>query len=151
MWIQAGNFWPQPNPCQEIAGGLTQLFLGNALVIGKVVDNAISELPLNPHDRVQRVHGTLRDQGQFGKACLPHLVLGECCKVPIVESHTAPGNVTGWAGQSHQGHGQGRLARARLPNKCETLSLLQGERNVVYRFYGPVFRFVVDRQSFDHK
>src|SRR4029450_2352416 len=82
---------PQAKPLQEIAHALRYVPFGQPYA---VVLQRVSELLLNPHDRIERVHRALWNQGNPGQPYLAHVFFGKRYQVDTAQPYLASGDPT---------------------------------------------------------
>jgi hypothetical protein len=114
-----------------------------------VVPERVRDLVADREHGVQRVHRSLRDEGDPGQAEPPHLVLGERHEVPAVEPDLPGLDAAGRLDQAEQGQGHRGLAGAGLAGDAEPLVGPEAERDAVGRPHRAVGRVVAHRERPD--
>ena len=92
MRVEPRGVWRQADARQRRVGALPKVGLRR---VGLVGQDAVPELILDPHDRVERVHGALGDVGDAGEAGEPHLLLVELQHVGAGQHDLAACDTTG--------------------------------------------------------
>ena len=98
------------------------------------------------HHRVEGVHHPLRDQGDAREPHPPHLLVGQGEQLQLVEVDPSPLDASRGPDQAHEGHGRGRLPRARLPHQAEALARPQLEADALHGAHRSAAGVVVDAQ-----
>ena len=106
-------------------------------------------LVADPVDRVERVHGGLKDHRDAAPAIGSHLLFGERDNVGTVEQNLAGEYPAVFRLQLKQGKGYGRFAAAGLADEPKGLAFFDSKGNIIDGADGAGPGRVVHRQVFD--
>ena len=112
----------QPHMLQQ------ELYLGAELALALVIAmvlQAVDDLVLDAHDRIERVHRCLRHQRNIVEAGQAHLFLVQLEQIATVEDDLALDDAARRPDQAHDGQGQRRLTTAGFADERQAFALLQ--------------------------
>ena len=114
-----------------------------------MIDQRISYLVPDAHDRVERIHRALRHQGKRTQPDASHLSFGQPEYVDSVQQDLALFDLAGRLDEPKDGQTRRRLARSGLADESEPLILRQAEADSIDRLHRAMTGVVVDAQILD--
>lgn len=107
------------------------------------------DLIINTVNRIQGVHGPLKDHRHFLPSDVAHLIFGVFQEIFSVKDNASLQNRSIGRQQSHQSHAQCRFTASGLSYEPEGLSLIQRKRDPFNRFQKPAPGLISDGQMVD--
>jgi hypothetical protein len=120
-----------------------------APVHAAALDQHLAHLPPDPVDRIERVHGALRDERDLFPAMRVHAARRQSQEVLAVEQDAAGGDAGALRHHARDRAGERGLAAAALADQADDLSRLDREACTIDRARDAVRGHVVDMEVVD--
>ncbi len=141
VWVHVRDAFAESDRLHELGDTRLDVLSSAARIVRP---DRVAKLMLDAHDRIERVHGALRNQRDSGEAGQPHLLIRQSQQIAVAQENLATFNPTGRPDQPLQCQRNSGLARSRFAHQTELLALTQAETDLFNRFHRAPWRVVPD-------